>query len=301
MFNKKLCALLVVVMLLVGLISSVSVFAVSDSVEDAVNSYFANLPSNNHKISQVDFVDKVKAGEDLFVLDIRQPDVYNQAHIKGAVNLPWGPDAISANLDKLPVDEPVYVYCYSGQTAGQTVALLNFAGFDAVSVNLGWNLGISRVEGYEAAVETKVNELTVTTDYKVDSEIEAAIDDYYKGLADVSSTMFKNYKISEDMLKMMIEAEQDITLLSIRQRSAFAEGHIPGAINIPWGKGMQEYFGQLAADKKVVVYCYTGQTAGQTVAGLRMLGFDAVSLNGGMGMSANDPYGWSNKGFDVEK
>ncbi len=157
------------------------------------------------------------------------------------------------------------------------------------------------MEGYEAAVETKVNELTVTTDYKVDSEIEAAIDDYYKGLADVSSTMFKNYKISEDMLKMMIEAEQDITLLSIRQRSAFAEGHIPGAINIPWGKGMQEYFGQLAADKKVVVYCYTGQTAGQTVAGLRMLGFDAISLNGGMGMSANDPYGWSNKGFDVEK
>src|SRR6056297_1032091 len=111
MFNKKLCSLLLAVILLVGLIGSGAVFAASDEVEEAVNSYFANLPSNNHKISQDAFVDKVKAGEDLFVLDIRQPDVYNQAHIKGAVNLPWGPDAIPANLDKLPEDKTVYVYC----------------------------------------------------------------------------------------------------------------------------------------------------------------------------------------------
>ena len=298
MFNKKLCSLLIAVILLVGLLGSVSVFAVSDEVEEAVNCYFANLPSNNHKISQVDFVDKVKAGEDLFVLDIRQPDVYNNAHIKGAVNLPWGPDTIPANLDKLPAGETLYVYCYSGQTAGQTVALLNFAGFDAKSVNLGWNLGISGVDGYEAATETEVNKLAGATSYKVDPEIKLAITDYYKGLADVKSTMFKNYKVGEETLKMMIDAEQDITLLSIRQRDAFSEGHIAGAINIPWAEGMQEYFGQLP-DNKIVVYCYTGQTAGQTVAGLKMLGYDAVSLNGGMGMACNSPKGWTNKGFDV--
>jgi len=62
---------------------------------------------------------------------------------------------------------------------------------------------------------------------------------------------------------------------------------------------MQEYFGQLPQDKKLVVYCYTGQTAGQAVAGLRMLGYDAVSLNGGMGTPANEPYGWSNKGYET--
>ena len=301
MLNKKLCSLLLAVMLLAGLMGSSSAFAVSDKVESTVNSYFANLPANNHKISQKTFVNKVKAGEDLFVLDIRQPDVYNQGHIKGAINLPWGPDAIPANLDKLPADEMIYVYCYSGQTAGQTVALLNFAGFQAKSVNLGWNLGISRVDGYEDAVETTVNELQGTSNHKVDPKIKSEIVDYYKGLADVSNTMYKNYKISEEMLKMMIDSEADITLLSIRQRSAFAKGHIPGAINIPWGKGMQEYFGQLPKDKKLVVYCYTGQTAGQTVAGLRMLGYDAVSLNGGMGMAANNPHGWKNNGFEVVK
>jgi rhodanese-related sulfurtransferase len=52
-------------------------------------------------------------------------------------------------------------------------------------------------------------------------------------------------------------------------------------------------------DKTVVVYCYTGQTAGQAVAGMRLLGIDAVSLNGGAGMEANQPMGWVNKGYEL--
>ncbi len=298
MRRKRLLSVLFLVALSIVLISS-SVFAVSDAVEEAVNGYFADLPGDNGMISQKAFVDKVKAGEDLFILDIRQPDVYNEGHVKGAINLPWGPEAIPAALDKLPADETIYVYCYTAQTANQTVALLNFAGFEAKSVKFGWNLGIARVEGYEEIVETKANELDGTTDYTINEDIKTAIVDYYEGLADVSDSMFKNYKISEDMLKMALDSDSDLMVVSIRQPSAYAEGHIEGAINIPWGAGMQDYFGQLPQDKKLAVYCYTGQTAGQAVAGLRMLGYDAVSLNGGMGTPSNEPYGWSNKGYET--
>ena len=295
MRKRKLLSISLV--LLFVLVLSSSALAVSDAVEDAVNGYFADLPGDNGMISQKAFVDKVKAGEDLFILDIRQPDVYNEGHVKGAINLPWGTDAIPAALDKLPADETIYVYCYTAQTANQTVALLNFAGFEAKSVKFGWNLGITRVDGYEEIVETKANELDGTTDYTINEDIKTAIVDYYEGLADVSDSMFKNYKISEDMLKMALDSDSDLMVVSIRQPSAYAEGHIEGAINIPWGAGMQDYFGQLPQDKKLVVYCYTGQTAGQAVAGLRMLGYDAVSLNGGMGTPSNEPYGWSNKGY----
>jgi len=293
----NLFSLFLVLVLLTGL--TVSCLAVSVKVENAVNNYFGNLPKDNGMIAQDKFIEKVKAGEDLFILDIRQPDVYNEGHIKGAVNVPWGKDFANC-LDKLPIDQPVYVYCYTAQTANQTVALLNFAGFEAKSVRFGWNLGISKVEGYEAAVETTSNEFEGTTPYQINPELKSAIDAYYQGLADVDNTMFKNYKISEEMLKMLIDAEQDIIILSIRQSSAYAEGHIPGALNIPWGQGMQEYFGQLP-EGKIVVYCYTGQTAAQVTAGLRMLGYDAVSLNGGMGTPANNPYGWSNRGYEVVK
>lgn len=295
--RRILVSMALVVMAL--LVVSSSAFAVSDAVEDAVNGYYANLPEDNGMIKEDAFVEKVNSGEDLFVLDIRQPDVYNEGHVKGAVNVPWGPEAMPAALDKLPGDETIYVYCYTAQTANQAVALLNFAGFDAKSVRFGWNLGIARVDGYEEIVETEAHELGGVTDYEINADVKAAIEDYYAGLADVSDSMYKNYKIAEDMLKMAVDSDADVMVVSIRQPGAFAEGHIEGAVNIPWGAGMEQYFGQLPQDKKLVVYCYTGQTAGQTVAGLRMLGYDAVSLNGGMGTPANEPYGWSNKGYEV--
>ncbi len=270
-------------------------------LEEAVNSYFANMPEDIYKINQKTFIEKVQAGEDMFVLDIRQPDVYGEGHVKGAVNAPWG-TAISDNLDKLPTDKTIMVYCYTGQTAGQTVALLNMAGFEAKSVNLGWNLGISKVEGYEDVVETTANDFGEAEGVDINPEIKTAVEDYYKGLADVKETTFKNYKISEDNLKKLMDEEDDsIVILSIRSAEDFGKGHIAGATNIPWGKGMEQQFNTLPKDKTIVVYCYTGQTAGQTVAGLRLLGYDAVSLNGGMGMKPNAPYGWTNKGYEVVK
>ncbi|MCK5674871.1 MAG: rhodanese-like domain-containing protein, partial [Spirochaetales bacterium] len=67
----------------------------------------------------------------------------------------------------------------------------------------------------------------------------------------------------------------------------------------PWGKGMNDMFASLPADKKIIVNCYSGQTAGQTIAGLKFLGYDAVSLKGGMGTAGNAPLGWANKEYPV--
>lgn len=275
--------------------------AKTDVVADAVNGYFANMPADVYKIPEKDFVEKVKANEDMFILDIRLADVYAKGHIKGAVNAPWG-TAISDNLDKLPKDKTIMVYCYTGQTAGQTVALLNMAGFKAKSVNLGWDLGISKVDGVKDVTETKVNDFAKVEALEIKPEIKTAIENYLKGLDTVKSTNFKNYKISEDDAKKLVDAkDSSVVFLSVRSAEDYAKGHIAGATNIPWAKGMQEKFSTLPKDKKIIVYCYTGQTAGQTVAGLKMLGYDAVSLNGGMGTKANAPAGWANKGFAVEK
>ncbi|MDX9872651.1 MAG: rhodanese-like domain-containing protein [Clostridia bacterium] len=268
-------------------------------VEEAAMAYFANMPADIYKIPEKDFVAKVKAGEDMFILDIRQPDVYAQGHIKGAVNLPWG-TAISDNLAKLPADKTIMVYCYTGQTAGQTVALLNIAGFDAKSVNLGWNLGISKVDGVDAVTETTANEIGAQKTLAIKPEIQAAITEYYKGLADVQGTMFATYKISEDDAKKLLDAKDNsVMFLSVRSAADYAKGHIEGAINIPFAVGMEKQFASLPKDKTIIVYCYTGQTAGQVVAVLRLLGYDAVSLNSGMGTEATKPAGWLNKGYPV--
>lgn len=272
----------------------------SEAVDMAnlVDDYYANMPKHIYKIKQDEFVQMVKDGADMTVLDIRGAKDYAEGHIKGAVNLPWGA-AISDNLTKIPKDKPLMVYCYTGQTAGQAVATLNIAGFDARSVNLGWNLGIAKVDG--VADVTTTEEATLTEDVtEIPEGIQTALSDYYEGLAKVKDTKYKNYKVSEDDLKAMVEGKDDsIYLLSIRSAEDFGKGHIEGAQNIPFGKDMAKSFNTLPKDKVIVVYCYTGQTAGQTTATLRLLGYDAVSLNGGMGMDANAPMGWLNKGCPV--
>jgi rhodanese-related sulfurtransferase len=271
----------------------------TDFVAEAVNAYFAKMPADIYKIAEKDFVEKVKAAEDMIILDIRSAEDYGKGHVKGAVNAPWGP-AVAASLDKLPADKPVMIYCYTGQTAGQAVATLNMAGINAKSVNLGWNLGISKVEGIADLTETTVNDFPAVTAAQVKPEVKAAIAAYYDGLAAVKGTTYANYKISEDDAKKLVDAKDASALfLSVRKAEDYAKGHIEGALNIPFGKGMEQQFGMLPKDKKIVVYCYTGQTAGQTVAGLRLLGFDAVSMHSGMGTPATGTAGWLNKGFPV--
>lgn len=275
--------------------------AKANVVADAANAYFANMQADTYKISETDLIKKVKANESMFIMDIRQPDVYAKGHVKGAVNIPWG-TAISDNLDKLPKDKPIMIYCYTGQTAGQTVALLNIAGFNAKSVHLGWDLGLAKAEGINDVTETKVNELPKSAPVEIKPEIKAAIEKYYKGLADVDKTIYKFYKISEDEAKKLLDAkDKGVMFLSIRRADDFAKGHIEGAVNIPFEKGMEKKFNTLPKDKKIIVYCYTGQTAGQTVAVLKLLGYDAVSLNAGMGTPATGSAGWVNKGFPVVK
>lgn len=267
------------------------------SVEKAAMDYFANKAEDNNMIAQDAFVAKVKEGGDFFILDIRRADDYAAAHVKGAVNAPWGP-AIAENLSKLPEDKTIYLYCYSGQTAGQTVALLNMAGFDVKSVRYGYSLGISKVEGYEEITETTANFFDPSVNTKVDSDIAAAITDYYATLNADENT--KSNIISASAAKAMLDAsEGEIVVVSIRQAADYAKGHIAGAVNIPWAKGMQESFADLPKDKQLFVYCYSGQTAGQTVAVLKMLGYDAASIKSGMGTAGTGGSGWMVEGFPV--
>ena len=271
----------------------------ADVVKDAANAYFANMPENIYKIDEKELVEKVKAEEDILVVDIRSNEDYNKGHLKNAVNIHWGP-AIAENLENLPVDKDIYLYCYTGQTAGQATALLNMAGYNVRSINLGWKLGLSNVEGIEEVTQTEAVELVKSTPADIAPELKDAIKVYFDELVAAKGTTYENHKISEDDAKALLDAkDESIQFLSVRKAEDYAKGHIEGAINIPFGKGMQESFGTLPTDKKIIVYCYTGQTAGQAVAGLRILGYDAVSMNFGAGTPATGEGGWINKGYPL--
>ncbi len=89
-----------------------------------------------------------------------------------------------------------------------------------------------------------------------------------------------NLITSEELFKAM-EAGEDLFLLDIRREEDFAREYIDGAVNIYW-YDVGDYLDVLPKDRRVIVICYTGQSSGQVAAVLRLLGFRAYSLGGGM-------------------
>lgn len=243
------------------------------AVEDAATKYFAEYPGSRI-VEWSDLFAKIDAGDEPFILSIRQADVYGTGHVKGAYLASWGED-LASKVSMLPTDETVYVYCYTGQTAGQTIALLNMLGIDAVSVKSGYNSGLMMQEGYEAYVETTVNELP-DAGVKFDKKVLEYVVEYFNTVADNANNI-----IASDAAAPLIDAG-DVVVVDIRKAADYDIAHISGAVNIPFGENMQENFTNLPTDKKIVVTCYTGQTAGQTVAIMKSLGYNAVSLKSGM-------------------
>jgi rhodanese-related sulfurtransferase len=66
------------------------------------------------------------------LIDVRQPDEYEEAHVPGAKLIPLGdlPD----RLDEIPTDAPVYLICRSGGRSRRAAQFLIQGGIDATNV-----------------------------------------------------------------------------------------------------------------------------------------------------------------------
>jgi rhodanese-related sulfurtransferase len=70
-------------------------------------------------------------------------------------------------------------------------------------------------------------------------------------------------------------------LLDVRDDDEFAEGHVPGAVNIPLAD-LRRDFSALPKDRPVVAYCKVGQRGYYAVRFLRQHGIDARNVTGGI-------------------
>ena len=71
----------------------------------------------------------------VFVLDVREPDEWAQAHIPGATLIPLG--ELQSRVNELPKDQPVLVYCRSGNRSATGRDILRAAGFENVTSMAG--------------------------------------------------------------------------------------------------------------------------------------------------------------------
>ncbi|MDB5243223.1 MAG: thiamine biosynthesis protein ThiF [Spirosoma sp.] len=68
--------------------------------------------SGPQKMSTQELANRLAAGEDLFLLDVRERPEYDLCHLEGAVLIPVG--MIPNNRKRIPTDRPVVVYCHHG-------------------------------------------------------------------------------------------------------------------------------------------------------------------------------------------
>ncbi len=71
-------------------------------------------------------------------------------------------------------------------------------------------------------------------------------------------------------------------IIDIRSATDYALGHINGAVNVLLANVVTYVETNTQAGDKILVACYTGQTAGHAVLALNLLGYDAYLLKFGM-------------------
>ena len=90
-----------------------------------------------------------------------------------------------------------------------------------------------------------------------------------------------NFTTGPAELNQMIKDNEDINIIDVRAAEDFAQGHIPGAINLP--KERWSTPAGLSSDKTNIVYCYSEvcHLAAAAAKAFAEQGFPVMELEGG--------------------
>ena len=102
-------------------------------------------------------------------------------------------------------------------------------------------------------------------------------------------------EISAGQLKQRLDAGESLTVVDVRERDEFVQGHLPDAVFIPRGfLELQIEQHQPNRDKPIVLYCAGGVRSALAARNLQEMGYNnVISLIGGFN-------GWKNAGFSFK-
>lgn len=98
----------------------------------------------------------------------------------------------------------------------------------------------------------------------------------------------------ECSIDQAVQAHADgAVFVDVREPQEFAQGHVPGAVNLPMSR-LTSQLDRLDRDRRVHVVCASGNRSGAMTELLRAAGFDAVDVTGGT-------IAWMRAGHPLEK
>jgi len=225
-----------------------------------------------------------------YVIDIRSHEEYVAGHINGAVNVQAN-DIIDF-LDK-KVSPSVYdkliIACHTGQSASYVTAVLRLIGYNnvyAMKYGMGsWNRSLDRWSAgvsnkYANQLETKDNPKGKENAYPPIKTGELCGAEILEARAKtVLNTPFSKIKINADRAF----SDTSFYIVNYWPKDKYLKGHIPGAVQYTPKHDLNDttFLKTLPNDRKILVYCFTGQNAAFTIAYLRLLGYNAFTLGFG--------------------
>jgi sulfur-carrier protein adenylyltransferase/sulfurtransferase len=98
-------------------------------------------------ISAKDLAAMQDRGDNIFLVDVREPNEYEIVSIPGATLIPKGEFLNGSALERMPQDKQIVLHCKSGARSAEVLAVLKDAGFsDAVHVGGGVLAWVSQVD-----------------------------------------------------------------------------------------------------------------------------------------------------------
>jgi rhodanese-related sulfurtransferase len=120
-------------------------FALTDeeykTVQKVAIEYLSNAPADGYHIMADDVFKRIQSGDKNFVIvDVRLPKdkKYDQGHLPGAIHIGSKDIAKPENLEKLPKDKDIIVYCDTGHEQNKALSVLRMLGYKAYDMKWGF-------------------------------------------------------------------------------------------------------------------------------------------------------------------
>lgn len=247
---------------------------------------------NSHRIPTLIAADKVKENlKKELVIDLRSHNAYVAGHIDGAKNVAIK-DLIGYMKKNVAAGtyDKIILVCYSGQKASFAAMALQLLGYtnvyamkrgmsswDKNTAEKYWLKNIS--DKYVSRLETKNEPLPEKSSLP---EIKTGKKLGYDILEARATEILNRSKFTVKVDEVM-KNPSDYYIVNYWPEYNYVKGHLPGAVRYTPKQSLSRDADLLTLpkDKKIAVYCYTGQHAAFVVAYLQILGYDAYSISYG--------------------
>jgi len=231
------------------------------------------------------------------------PGVYEKGHIEGAVNFKWHTDLVdTVSRDIISKDKLQDLLRKSGVNQDSTIVLYGdknnwFAAWAAWVFDIYGIENVKLLDGGRKKWETEKRPLTpLATKVKSGNiELNKSNNQLRARLADVVAVAKKESDIALVDIRSAAEYEGKIFAPEGVPELAVRAGHIPGAVNVSWGKAVNEdgtiksaeELKKIYADagidgsKPIITYCRIGERSSHTWFVLKkVLGYDVRNYDG---------------------